>query len=123
MISKELLSEVLFNSRVEIKDFGQTRYNNINYSMFCSINERDGTHFNEGIEGNYYVEKKMLYDDINIYELAHKCKEWAYSIGYVLNSNSKSYCDVCDTGFITGFEATTEPDAIFKACQWILDNE
>ena len=78
---------------------------------------------NSSISYYHLIDENEMLQHINIYELANKCKKWAYSIGYVLNSNSKSYCDVCDTGFITGFEATTEPDAIFKACQWILDNE
>lgn len=58
---------------------------------------------------------------INIYELANKCKEWAFIQGYALNSNFRGYCDICDTGFLEGFEAETEPEAIFKACEWILE--
>ena len=113
---------------------------------------------------------------INIHELAHKCKEWAYEqeigkIGtyyngcgrgqqhlmYEINIVTK-YCDKeylatidngkdlnCSLDFFglsamhnssveqfkykaqtvkdICFYADTEPGAIFKACQWILDNK
>jgi len=64
---------------------------------------------------------------INIYELAHKCKEWA--LDYVDNIGSgrdKSKLNVgwciCNNGEIQEY-AKTEIEAIFKACQWILDNK
>ena len=71
--------------------------------------------------------------NINIYELAHKCKEWAYIQGYVifskirLNSSYAScYFDISgkhdyEDGYHNDFRAECEPEAIFKACQWILD--
>lgn len=64
---------------------------------------------------------------INIYELAHKCKEWAFNQGYKLASykHNQQYnflcVDMCSLSF--QFSGDTEPEAIFKACQWILDNE
>lgn len=69
-------------------------------------------------------------------DLAHICKEWA-SISYsqALSSyprwgNTRDYPDtngryyVCQH-LVTGaqFEATTEPEAIFKACEWVLKNK
>ena len=94
---------------------------------------------------------------INIYELAHKCKEWANSVldkygkhGYVLTSknleifNSKfsnapiinkavcyigllilvdTYGTSGDLQFKHYTQADSEPKAIFKATQWILDNK
>ena len=76
MISKELLSEVLETKAWDIKIS-----NNI---LICLIG--DGSEYR-----------------LNIHELAHKCKEWACTYKYLLESGS------------------TEPEAIFKACQWILD--
>jgi hypothetical protein len=74
----------------------------------------------------------------NIHELAHKCKEWAKSknlyIVSMLGSNSESanskinskcecwVCDLTDTIIKEEIYADTEPEAIFKACQWILEN-
>jgi hypothetical protein len=75
---------------------------------------------------------------INIHELAHKCKEWAVMLrpnkhalsSYPRWSNHRDYPETNGNYYIcqhlvTGaqFEAETEPEAIFKACQWILDNK
>jgi hypothetical protein len=64
--------------------------------------------------------------DINIYELAHKCKEWAMARGYFIYSS----CDgdtilINDDGNdITKFadqpQADTEPESVTKACEWLL---
>jgi hypothetical protein len=113
MINKELLSEVL---EINVTYSEQMKNNIFRY------------YFNIGIGGD-------LFEEINIYELAHKCKEWATPL------NSKYYLDIHVDGIsqtthirkysidimdmnsmdaIISFEATTEPEAIFKACEWIL---
>ena len=77
----------------------------------------------------------------NIYEFAHKCKEWAYTNKYRLSSgqhrlntkqehyiNNQIASYFCSVYYITNddsdiqIDANTEPEAIFKACQWILEN-
>ena len=65
---------------------------------------------------------------INIYELAHKCKEWALNLGYILYSTVHGYeCYIDSRNFINNtpvrFLAESEPEAVFKACQWILDKD
>ena len=102
MISKELLSEVL-GSNIYMKQ--------------------------DGYEG--YMEHS------NIYELAHKCKEWANKFSHkeeVVDKQVKllSYTDRfgghCRIKLFpaqpdetdVSFHADTEPEAIFKACVWIL---
>lgn len=102
-------------------------------------------------------------DSINIYELAHKCKEWAYKVilkhklipyikagmdNYtkplkVESGKSKYdttlyrrqvskpengeyyYCSftIFDADLEHYFTAKSAPEAIFKACQWILSNK
>ena len=119
MISKELLSGVLKRDVYKVKD---VESNTLIYGCVHS----DG-----------------WYDEINIYELAHKCKEWALSksilelvsamteegaycqidnivpstIEYDINQIDTSYRTVFDSII---FDADTEPEAIFKACEWIL---
>lgn len=76
--------------------------------------------------------------EINIYELAHKCKEWAFNEGFTLSSSKDGIDEWCIELYnhladdindyrlnidFDAFDATTEPEAIFKACQWILDNK
>ena len=70
--------------------------------------------------------------DVNIYQLAHMCKEWANDLSpkrYQLYSCiapqrlSYSTCTIYSgaiqqTGEIS---ADTEQESIFKACQWILE--
>ncbi len=76
------------------------------------------------------------YDEINIYELAHKCKEWALSLGYVFSIYSFNFSFNTEqehrVRLLIGNEVVywgndscdeTEVEAIFKACQWILENK
>ena len=104
MISKELLSEVLGEDR----------------ATSCNKLEME-------IGNNFLIVDDWI--KINIYELAHKCKEWALSKEYVVSSHSKYKLDgyncilYCNNGEIDeDFTSDTESVAIFKACQWILDN-
>lgn len=102
MISKELLEEVL-NAKVD--DF-EVRSDRVVYD-----------HYTDG------------YEEINIYELAHKCKEWGYSIyGYFISSFingccARAYIFTKEKVKIDKFYADTEPEAIFQAGQWIFDNK
>jgi hypothetical protein len=73
----------------------------------------------------------------NIYELAHKCKEWAFWNDYYVITKMRMPdiyrdCQKIDYGFEVyqqdnisehSWWLDTEPEAIFKACQWILDNK
>lgn len=103
-ISKELLSEVLGFTVVE-------RYIEDTVSFGLQIAYK-GT------------EDEWTY--INIYELAHKCKEKAYSLGFDIYSDLNG-ADVCHIGSnysIAPFHHNvTEIEAIFKACEWILENK
>ena len=124
MISKELLSIVLGIPLSHI------RYNDtINlYEIFKEnlFNWSDGSY---GRWSNL---------EVNIYELAHKCKQWAVNLSpnkhafssyprwgdlrnYKKNNGFYYICQHLVSG--AQFEAETEPEAIFKACQWILDKE
>ena len=103
MISKELLSKVL--------------------DINCTAVELPL----EGSMLGFQTDNKMFLHLINIYELAHKCKEWAYPIedNYVMSSgyhDSMAFCvleSLKDSSI--QFYADTEPEAVFAACQWILE--
>ena len=131
IISKELLSEVLNENRVTIKNLCISN-NILIYVSFCSPNELNGTNYNEHLLNDYHCLKADIYQEINIYELAHKCKEWAWdSHEYKLYSTigfCKFFWSYTDSIGIMraherSFDADSEPEAIFKACQWILDNK
>lgn len=104
MISKELLGEVLERDVDKVK----------------------------GIEANTLiygcVHSDGWYDEINIYELAHKCKEWAIKIDYKIESHihliNKRIIGVASFNMQDNttkfFQADTEHEAIFKACEYIL---
>ena len=121
MISKELLSEVLedeYNDR--LVDWFQIEDNYLRTYYDCGRYDYEGRPTGLGIE-------------INIYELAQKCKEWAYKQGYVILSGHSAYgigaffCS-CKGWLSENYDKrieinhNTEPEAIFQACQWILDN-
>lgn len=138
MISKELLSKVLDNEvpyQVKVHKI-IIKNNSLNY--FYNSKDSGGGLF----EANEYI---------NIYELAHKCKEWAKydklfgNSGYdlytehhrgtnypsvmgekPLNKNYNHY--ICfynrhNIASSTIGQGITEPEAIFNACQWILDKD
>ena len=113
MISKELLSEVL-GIRSIVMDPILEPNSKIGYLVYGSQNT--------------VREVRNNHKQINIYELAHKCKEWAKSvynnIDFMVYGRGQ-----CDLTIFTqpddikyNFNADTEVEAIFKACQWILDN-
>ena len=108
MISKELLIEVL------------------------GIKERI-THIDVSVKSKYvfwYYLTETSYSakekKINIYELAHKCKVWAYTAiepcGIIASNFAEKGNAFLKTGGIDDryFYANTEPEAVFKACEWIL---
>ena len=109
IISKELLSEV-FNKEVEYVE-----------SNLCYFEE-----YTSCMQGITFKDEPRTY--WNIHELAHKCKEWARAKGYELYSAyidiNASICELFGINFIElEFNSDTEPEAILKACQWILDNK
>ena len=108
-VSKELLSEVLG-------------------FPFCSI--QDVQTGNSIVSYTTYSLPTHKYKETNIYELAHKCKEWAYERDFYIYSiftfAGEGACYVTKDNEIqkrlATFAGDSEPEAIFKACQWILDN-
>lgn len=117
MISKELLSEVLKKEIIKI-------YSGKNILINDQFVDTD-----KELAFKYKCDNGSILDDIiNIYELAYKCKEWANKQDYdnncfviILYENMTSRAIITEDGF--GFDASTEYEAIFKVCQWILDNK
>lgn len=108
MISKELICAVLgFKAikKLEINLNGE-------YDPVASI---------------YYItDTEEGYLLLNIYELAYKCKLWAFKHDFMLNTvilraDGKSwYCEDDYRTTFTTWKADSEPEVIFKACEWIL---
>ena len=120
MISKELLSEIC---QTNLMSLGKLEVVGSDICLYdCSM-------------------QPDIYMCWNIYEFTHKCKEWAYTNKYRLSSgqhrlntkqehyiNNQIASYFCSVYYITNddsdiqIDANTEPEAIFKACQWILEN-
>lgn len=77
-----------------------------------------------------YSDGEVLVCTVNIHELQSLCKNWALNNGYVIAS-FKDHCGQSFATITSGFfgmkknpiQADTEPEAVIKACQWILDNK
>lgn len=100
MISKELLKLVLLYPQNEFVDFIKQNDEFIKYGA-------------------------RVQDQISVYELSHKCKEWAYTKGYTIWSSAigkECYIDgrIFTNGENIRFLDNSEHEAIFKACEWIL---
>lgn len=122
MIPKYILKEVLFYKEKYKDQIEITRLvPNKNYIEYTSE-----------VTGNPY--NYITHDKISVYELAHKCKEWAYSQGYIISSgltpvlgvNKDGWAEVFSSstpldGKLHTFKQLSEPKAIFKACQWLLE--
>ena len=107
-ISKELLKNVL---QKEIREFVIEK-NELRYIL-----EEDTNSIPE------------LYS-ISIYELAFKCKEWAFNLDkqLIIKSYTVKNAGVCEVKdkmgiHIETFDAKTEVDAIIETCMWILETE
>ena len=108
MISKELLSEVLGKEVTNIQ-------------KGCTENELKIT--------AYFGDARQSFH-INIYELAYKCKEWAYENDYYIYSivtfAAEGSCYLTHENNISKrlktFDSDTEQEAILKACEYILNN-
>jgi len=126
-ISKKLLSDVLSVS-IGMPPIYDKR-NNIEY---LQTNDQSTLH-----------QIKQQHHSINIYELAHKCKQWALKRGYTLHSGISRhgtvvYCNIVIRGNagklnkdkqidwkITSMDnwsstSDSEPAGIFSMCEWIL---
>jgi hypothetical protein len=82
-------------------------------------------------DGKLYLYKELGQNitTINIYDLAHMCKEWALQYNFYISSEVKkenSFSGLMGDDIwehiLLPFTADTEPEAIFKACEWILEN-
>ena len=126
MISKELLQQIV---GLIVKEVVSTDINRIDNNIYYNI---------EGID---------ILQSKNIYELAYLCREWARNKGYnvsackpivgndegkaVINYWYKSYIFKFELGVYHGPEqilefdvnCSSEPEAIFKACEWILTKD
>ena len=74
-----------------------------------------------------YIVSMGGYKFINIYELQHKMKEWAYIKGIMLQSypyNNKGRCDALKGLDIDeSFKADTEFEAVVIAAEYILKDK
>lgn len=119
MISKKLAIEILGFGIQEIKVSANSK--NLLYT-------------------NYEEPRMQDWKYINIHELAHKCKEWAnkYSLPVeVVDKQVKLYSYVDRFGghcriklfpaqtdrTDMSFHEDTEPEAIFKACEWVREHK
>ncbi len=123
MISKELLSEVLDKDIFEYRHAGFGTFTDKRYLV-----------------ADYMKGVDIFTETINIYELAHKCKEWAWDQGYILHTYKSQtsgwltdlhYMDkenisdeeFGEDGFIQIFNQWIKNEnSDFKACEWILEN-
>jgi hypothetical protein len=126
MISKELLSEAL---GVKTRSHSKVHYKDNTISYEADLKIRD---IAEKVNSKQFLDV-VSWGNINIHELANKCKGWAYEHGYAITSgvDTKNSIGVArmhkieevDNPIYKYYNETTEPEAIFKACQWILENK
>lgn len=125
MISKELLSEVMgYPISKNINECGITRIIGLNESSSDGSLDLDFGY--QGLESSH-----IRY--INVYQLAHKCKEWAYNKKYLLDiSEDKIKISIQKDlpYYLTTIQNVNQgnnfipfdPYIDIKACQWIYDN-
>ena len=124
LISKELLSDVLGVEVVRIGEFNgsnlQVYIEHLEYADYYEI---------------AFKRKNDWFSTINIHELAHKCKVWAGDLDYVIQTGvrldgTKEFDVLCihknqdiedDESIYYQDTLETEPEAIFKACEWIRE--
>ena len=116
VISKELLSEVM-PKWIIIESSGKyTDEYGFDAIEFTSS-------FNDALGG-----KSLSSEKINIHELAHKCKEWAYDSGYRVEESAYEFIvyapgESLPHSFKTNLDKKFDPERCFMSCQWILENK
>ena len=113
-LSTELASAVLGKEVTKCSLLSTTR-NSINITYF-----EDKEDFN------------TVWKELNIYEFAFKCKEWALTKGYMMKIENHYLNSIVvqirktisKSEYIEPWEKTfrSEIEAIIKACNWILEN-
>jgi hypothetical protein len=77
----------------------------------------------DAISANHCTAFGNFEHSINIYELAHKCKEWLYEndVDYTIwrTYNHRFYSERLHLDI----ECSSEIELLFKACQWVLDQK
>ena len=117
-ISKELLSEVL-----KLEVVKHSLYNELHKSFNITYMQSEDS-------------LKSSWMPINVYEFTFKCKEWAFSKGYIVSSgltpvlgvNKDGWAEVFNSstpldGKLHTFKQLSEIEAVFKACEWILESK
>ena len=115
-ISKKLLSEVL---KLEV----------VKHSLFNKSNKSFNITYMPSEDSI-----KSSWMPININDFFFDCKEWAFSKGYIISSGLTPVLGVSKDGWAEVFSSSTplngklhtfkqlsEPEAVFKACEWILE--
>ena len=108
-ISKELLQ--CLNKHLTIDEVISNDKNRIDNNIYWSVKEID------------------ILQSKNIYELAYKCKEWAFKKNYTIVDGIDGIGeDICYIMKISGYslescyEQGKNYHNVFKACEWILEN-
>ena len=117
-ISAELLSEVL-----KLEVVKHSLYNELHKSFNITYMQSEDS-------------LKSSWMPINVYEFTFKCKEWAFSKGYIVSSgltpvlgvNKDGWAEVFSSstpldGKLHTFKQLSEIEAVFKACEWILESK
>ena len=115
----------------------------VSENLICEVlNLKPTQEFNYSIEDNQILISdfgEQLFE-INIYEFAFKCKEWALDNCWIITNmplltekkwrytsvRLSRFCNAGKDRYLCGIyrngriEATTEIEAIFKACEWVL---
>lgn len=114
MISKELLSAVLEIEVTTVRDEIKSKANMLYFETTDLFTNRVAS---------------PCVPSINIYELAHRCKEHfrktIENIDFMVYGSGQ--CDITIFGepddIKRNFNANTEIEAIFKTCEWILEKQ
>ena len=113
------ISRELFEAVFEGCVFKYVKDNVIYYSQPCVI-----------MEGSW------VESETNVNDFFFDCKEWALSKGYIISSgltpvlgvNKDGWAEVFSSstpldGKLHTFKQLSEPEAVFKACEWILKEQ
>ena len=72
--------------------------------------------------GFIFIQEKSISHNLNTYEFAFKCKEWAFKNGFNIFSSCKSF-SVFQNGVLicSSYGENNEIEAIINACESILE--
>ena len=132
IIEPKLLEAVFEEEWAMYRQRSDPKYSNVPFKI-DSIKQHESGYHKNFVQNTMIMIKGTARDnrswdmDINLYQLMHVCKAWAHNNNFWLSSCFTGEVKMYNVGetypFKTLHTEITEPEGVFAACTWILEQK